>query len=264
MATNVTPQSAVSSKHTSQPRQSWWASLVILCAVLGALIGLSVKSRDMLRRQNIPADNYAALAERYLMVKHNADQETLTIAALQKRVSEYENGTASDTKQEKALLDDLNQTKFLAGLTPVLGPGLVVTLNDSKEKIPPQMQASVPVNIIHDTDINAVVNELKAAGAEAISVNSQRLVATSPIRCAGPTVLINDVPQTPPYVIRAVGDGKVMQAALDIPGGVRDQIKGFDPAMIKTQIAPRVLIPAYVGASQPKYAKPILTPGAAQ
>ena len=64
MVTNVPPQKVV-----SQPRQSWWASLLILCAVLGALLGLSFKSRDMIRRQSIPADNYPALSQDYLIVK---------------------------------------------------------------------------------------------------------------------------------------------------------------------------------------------------
>ena len=59
MVTNVPPQ-----KVTSQPRQSWWASLLILCAILGALLGLSFKSRDMIRRQGIPADNYPGAVSR--------------------------------------------------------------------------------------------------------------------------------------------------------------------------------------------------------
>ena len=122
------------------------------------------------------------------------------------------------------------------------------------------MQMAVPVNIIHDTDINAVVNELKAAGAEAISINSQRLIASSPVRCAGPTVFVNTTAQTPPYVIRAIGDAPTLQAAINLPGGVGDQIRAFDPAMLKVQTAARVVVPASPGPPPPKYARPLTSP----
>ena len=180
MVRNVSSQNV-----TSQPRQSWWASLLILCAVLGALLGLSFKSRDMIRRQSIPADNYPALSQEYLMVKRNADDERLTIASLQKKVSQYENGTASKTKQELALLNDLDQTKFLAGLTEAVGPGVIVTLNDSKKQMPVGWPAgAAPPNIIHDTDINQVVNESRRRAR-------RRSPSTAsgwwrPARCAAP------------------------------------------------------------------------------
>ena len=66
-----------------------------------------------------------------------------------------------------------------------------------------------------------MVNELKAAGAEAVSVNDQRLVAVSPVRCAGPTIFVNNTPQTPPYVIRAIGEPNTLETALNISGGIR-------------------------------------------
>jgi uncharacterized protein YlxW (UPF0749 family) len=114
--------------------------------------------------------------------------------------------------------------------------------------------------LIHDSDINQTVNELKAAGAEAISINDQRLVAMSPIRCAGPTVLVNNVPQPPPYVIRAIGNGKTLQAAMNLPGGIADQLRGMDPAMIKMDQSAHLVISAYSGPTQPKYAKPVMVP----
>ena len=83
-------------------------------------------------------------------------------------------------------------------------------------------------------------------------------MATSPVRCAGPTVFVNNTAQTPPYVIRAIGDGPTLQTAINLPGGAGDQIRAFDPTMIKVQAAARVLVPAYSGASQPKYAKPVI------
>ena len=157
-----------------------------------------------------------------------------------------------------AQYDTLSETRLLAGLTPVQGPGVVITLRDSKRpllhKVPPGM--TLP-NIIHDTDINQVINELKAAGAEAITVNSQRLVATSSVRCAGPTIFVNNMPQTPPFVVEAIGDSKALTAALNLPGGIVNQIKAFDPAMFSVQEDGALTLPAYSGGSEPHYARPL-------
>jgi len=151
------------------------------------------------------------------------------------------------------------EADLLAGLTPVQGPGLIVTLRDSKMPLPPFPKGSVPgaPNLIHDTDINQVVNELKASGAEAIAVNNQRLVGMSPIRSAGPTVYVNTTPQAPPFVIKAIGDPETLQTALNLPNGVADGLRHMDPAMISMQPSPGLTLPAYNGTAQPRYAHPV-------
>jgi len=151
---------------------------------------------------------------------------------------------------------ELSNARFLAGLTPVQGPGVVVTLNDSKKSLPSLPSGMAPPNIIHDTDINQVINELKAAGAEAIAVNDQRLVATSSIRVAGPTVLINFIPVVPPFVIKAIGNPKMLAGAMNIPGGIATQLKAYDPAMFSVREAGTLKLPAYSGNSEPRYARP--------
>jgi uncharacterized protein YlxW (UPF0749 family) len=142
----------------------------------------------------------------------------------------------------------------------VSGPGIIVTLNDSKKRFLDAPVAVQNAGIIHDLDINSVINELKAAGAEAISINHERVVALTAARCAGPTVFVNNIPQTPPYVIRAVGDGPTLDTALKLPGGVFDQLSQMDPAMIKIQTSDKMLVPAYTGPTQPRFAKPVYAP----
>lgn len=160
-----------------------------------------------------------------------------------------------------AAVSPSTEADLLAGLTPVQGPGLIVTLRDSKMRIAGAPPSALPVpgapTLIHDTDINQAVNELKAAGAEAIAVNDQRLAGMSPIRSAGPTVYVNNNPQTPPFVIRAIGDARALQAALNLPNGVADSLRHFDPAMISMQPSTLLTLPAYSGTAQPKYARPV-------
>lgn len=150
----------------------------------------------------------------------------------------------------------LSQARFLAGLTPVQGPGVVVTLNDSKKKMPAQIPPGFTPNIIHDTDINQVVNELRAAGAETIAVNDQRLVATSPIRCAGPTIFVNNTPTVTPFVIKAIGNPKALTAVMSVPGGIATQLKAYDTSMFSVREAGTLKLPAYSGNSEPRYARP--------
>ncbi len=154
-------------------------------------------------------------------------------------------------------LSSIARTDFLAGLTAVQGPGIIVTLNDSKLPPVPLPAGFTPPNLIHDSDINSVVNELKASGAEAISVNGQRLVATSPIRSVGPAILINATPQAAPFVIQAIGNPKTLLSGVELPGGVTKSIRAYDPAMFTTKVSPKpLLLPAYSGTATPQYAKP--------
>jgi len=171
------------------------------------------------------------------------------------RILAWRNRVSSSVVQN----DALGQARFLAGLTPVQGPGVAVTLNDSKKTFPRILPPGMtPPNLIHDTDINAVVNELKAAGADAISVNGQRLVATSSIRSVGPAVLVNSVPQAPPFIIKAIGDPKTLASAMTLPGGVATQLKAYDSAMFSVEKAGTLTLPAYSGGGTPRYAKPVL------
>jgi uncharacterized protein YlxW (UPF0749 family) len=248
-------------------RRVWWASLFVLCAVLGALLGLSFKTQDTITRLDLPSQNFGGLAERYRMLQQKDDGLERTVTDQTQRLERYQKVAATHSQTASILGEDLSHARFLAGLTPVAGPGLIVTLNDSKKTFPIapagiQNGGQTDSNLgdelvmIHDVDILQVINELRAAGAEAIAINDQRVVATSPIRCAGPTVLVNFVPVTPPFVIRAVGDPKTLEDAMNLKGGEAEYLRVRGPDMVKLDTANALHIPAYTGPSQPKYAKP--------
>ena len=243
-------------KTLTPDRRTWWATLFLLCGILGAMLGLSVRTQTVKQHQ----DQIDRSQGSEMLIKANIDARQ-RIAQLQKDNEKLVATAPSDGPRLKLLSSELAKAQRLAGLTDVKGPGVIVTMNDSKLPYPKDMPLGMtPANIIHDSDIGQVVNELKAAGAEAISVNDQRLVAVSPIRCAGPTIFINNTPQTPPYVIKAIGDPKTMAAALNLPGGITSVLKSFDPAMFKVEKSPKLLIiPAYAGGIEPKYAVPVVT-----
>lgn len=105
-----------------------------------------------------------------------------------------------------------------AGLTAESGPGLAVTLNDAPGPVP----ASVDANdlVVHQSDMQAVVNAMWAGGAEAMTISGQRVVATSAVRCVGNTLLLNGQVYSPPFRIVAIGSASRMRDALARSPGV--------------------------------------------
>ncbi len=103
-----------------------------------------------------------------------------------------------------------------AGMDPVHGPGLVVTLQDAQRDANGRFprDASPDDLVVHQQDIQAVLNALWSAGAEAIQMQDQRIIATSVPRCVGNTLLLNGRTYSPPYTITAIGNAAAMQAAL--------------------------------------------------
>ena len=120
---------------------------------------------------------------------------------------------------DAALAAMLRRASELAGeasMDPVHGPGLVVTLEDAQRDANGRFprDASPDDLVVHQQDISAVLNAMWSAGAEAIQMQDQRLIATSVPRCVGNTLLLNGRTYSPPYTITAIGDAAAMQAAL--------------------------------------------------
>ncbi|HBQ84989.1 MAG TPA: hypothetical protein DD811_00665 [Syntrophomonas sp.] len=157
-------------------------------------------------------------------------------------------------KATSDLQDELRKANLAAGLIPVHGPGIIVTLNDS----PQALQAGSDPNalLVHDDDLLRVTNELKASGAEAISVNNERLTATSEIRCAGTTILVNTSKIAPPFVIKAIGDPDILQSGVQIKYGYLEQLKAIG-IQVQVQKVDDVTVPAYAGLTKFNYSKPV-------
>lgn len=100
-----------------------------------------------------------------------------------------------------------------AGLTPLQGPGVTVTLSDSGA--PAESVDDADDLVVHEQDLQAVVNALWAGGADGVAVAGQRVTATTAIRCVGNVLLLGGRTYSPPYVVDAVGDGAGLRTALD-------------------------------------------------
>lgn len=147
----------------------------------------------------------------------------------------------------------LNENKKKLGHTKISGKGIIIKLrdgNDSKNNI----KQDISQLIVHDSDIISIVNILRNAGAEAISVNDQRIVTTTPISCIGTVIKINEEKVGSPYMISAIGNQEYLESALTMPGGIIELLEqyGID---ISVEKGNNIEIPAYLSSSKMEYAK---------
>ncbi|NUS10304.1 MAG: DUF881 domain-containing protein [Streptomyces sp.] len=146
--------------------------------------------------------------------------ETRSADALQKQVDGLRDTVSAE--QRAALRnqgDDGRPLELLAGATPAHGPGVRLVVDDAKEAStgdsggPRESDGFSDTGRVRDRDMQRVVNGLWASGAEAISVNGQRLTALSAIRAAGDAILVDNRPLVPPYTVLAIGDGEKLSTA---------------------------------------------------
>ncbi len=172
------------------------------------------------------------------------------VASLREKSTKLEEALADQTGSSKVLNETLQETKLVAGLTEVEGPGIVVTLRDSKKTGGFAME-----QIIHDMDVLRMVNELWAAGAEAISVNTHRVSTGTSFRCVGPVIHVEGTPISSPVVIRAIGDAQVLMGALAMPGGIVQELQETDPGMVKLDTVQKMRLSAYTGSTTSRFSK---------
>lgn len=231
--------------------KSWVFQVTALCIVLGMLLALSLKTHTEARRVGIPTRPIVEDAAR-LVAKENVKLKK-DLAHINQRYEKLAKAQAYGvrTSDFQRLFDE---TKRFAGTAAVRGPGIAVVLHDSPKHNTSGMSDDVLSQyIVHDRDIREVVNELFAAGAEAISVNGQRLISNSSVRCVGPVVRVNSTPIAPPFVIKAIGKAETLQNALNLPGGPAEGLFLLD--MIEVTREPDIEIPAYAGSTRFNYAR---------
>ncbi len=182
------------------------------------------------------------------------------IAELQNDLAKYRDQVTQSGGVEKILKEELDRAKMIAGLTDVSGNGIIVTLKDGSST--GQNVGGVVYDdgygIVHDSYVLMFLNELRAAGAEALSINDERILATSEIRCAGPTISVNNTKIAAPFEIKAIGNPDTLENALRMPGGAIDQSNfyGISTSIKKSN---KLVVKKYSGASTFKYAESVKT-----
>ncbi len=233
-------------------RQIPWA-IALVCVVLGFMLSMQFKVQKQVALKDSTGLLRAEEMTRQLQ-KAEGERDAL-MAELEDLRGKLRNMANSQT-ETKALAAQLEQAQIHAGLIPVTGQGVTVVMNDSTR---PTTPGENPNNfIIHDEDVLKVINELYAAGAEAISINGQRLTARSEIRCTGPTITINGVRTAPPVNISAIGEAATLEGALTMRGGVVEGLKQWGiQVSVKKESA--LTVPAYKGSLKFQFGAPAIS-----
>lgn len=223
-------------------------AIMAICLIVGIMLSVQYRTSESygpnLRTTRV--DDLAATNTTLLKENQNLSEE---IVDLRQKLA----NVGSESQLTADLQDELRKTNMAAGLTSVTGPGIIVTLNDNPQALQPGDDPNA--YLVHDSDILSIVNEIKASGAEAISVNDQRIVAMSEIRCAGTTILVNWNKIGPPFVIKATGNQQLLESGLTIKGGKLEELKSFG---LQAQLvrSDRIEVPAYTGALKFQYTTP--------
>lgn len=228
--------------------------VAVICIILGLMLAYQFKAIkhitvDASRSQ---IDNVQNQLDQVEKEKSDLEQK---IQQLETQRDQYEKNASDRDAWVASLTDQLNSLRDFAGLTKLQGPGVIITVSSQTQdqSLDPNA-AKIPIDY---RDLLDIVNELNASGAEAIMVNQQRIVNTSPIRNLSDGVIsINGVRSSAfePFKIYAIGDPNSLETALDMTGGIKEQLVGLS---IKIQKSNTVTVNPYQRSTDMKYAQPV-------
>lgn len=229
--------------------KKWQVAATIVALALGILLVTQFNTATQL------AKGRTELVERQkslsaLLKKLEAEKAELErdVSDLKSQVAKYEQVVQGDVGS--GISEEVDRLRVLTGYYPLEGAGIVVTLDDHQAP-------NSPINII---DLMEIVNILRYAGAEAIGLNGQRIVANSEIYVSGKNILVNKTPissdKTHIYVIEAIGPPDQLAQVLQVTDGRIISLKEskIDVKIVKQS---KVEIPAYTGSQKFRYAKPL-------
>lgn len=225
--------------------------VTVVCVLAGLLFGTSAS----LARTSPPASGALDLVSLIQARDEQVRELSEEVEELRGEVEQLESAASNSEARVNGRAADALAARV--GMAPVSGPALQVTLDDagySLETLPEGY--SVDDVVVHQQDLQAVVNALWAGGAEAIMVQDQRIISTSSVQCVGNTLYLQGRVYSPPYTITAVGDQAGMQAALDADPTVsiyRQWAAAIGLGYEVTDIH-EVEVPAFTGGVRPVHA----------
>ncbi len=175
--------------------------------------------------------------------KEKYEEIETKIAEVDGKITEYRKELDDNANSSNVLQEELKEAETYLGYTSLQGQGIIVTLKDKDDKV---------VNYSH---LLQLVNELNAAGAEAISINDERIVSMSEIvTVKDKIVTINERKVAGPFTVKAIGDKKYFESTLSIKGGYMDLMKAAEIDVSYT-VEDNIVVPAYEGEQKFEYAK---------
>lgn len=226
-------------------------TLGTMCFLLTIAICVQVRTTNLANSTVSQTLSDNELRDQVLKMKERYDNTYREIENAQKELEKIRVTATQNDKTAEAKEQELMGNNMILGTTDVTGDGVEIILEDAKSS---NSSLNLSSQLIHYSDIQLVVNELKNAGAEAIEVNGQRLVATSAITCEGNIIKINNERIGSPFTIRAIGSQELLYGGLSRIGSILDIIKDGGNTANITKVDD-ITIPKYSGVISYKYLK---------
>lgn len=232
---------------------------MIVIGLLALFIGLVISIQITTTQGSdqgglVPLAKAQGYQEELKKVRAEKDAALAELNKLEDRLDKIEKEKSDEDFFLKGVVSDLDKYKMAAGVVDVKGPGVVVTVDDPEPT--EEYYDDYSFIMLHSDLLLSLVNKMKDAGAEAISINGQRIIATTEISLAGDNVNINTVPTAPPYVIKAIGNPETIESTLTIRFGIIEQMKNYG-LRINIEQKDNIEIPRYSGILKYRYAKPV-------
>jgi uncharacterized protein YlxW (UPF0749 family) len=238
-------------------RPSAWAALVPVVALAAGLLfatsgrtaqGTDLRASDVTELSSLISQRQGAIARQE---KQAAD--------LQRQIQQLTDQAASRNSGVAQAKQQGDDGAVSAGLVALSGPGVEITLDDA----PTRADGSLPANarpddlVIHQSDVQAVVNAVWASGADGVAIMDQRLDATSAVRCVGNVLLLQGRTYSPPFVITAIGDAGAVKAQLAASPQVALLQQAVDAfgLTFAVKARPQVTLPKFTGSLDLQYAE---------
>ena len=227
--------------------------LGVMCFALTLAICIQMRSvqNSTTVSQTYEESNLRAEVLRY---KERYDNQIKEIEEIDKQLEEQIDEATKENSDLEEAQSQIKEGNKIIGMTDVTGPGVIITLDDSKTD--PTTVFNPNDLLLHDLDILSIVNELKNTGAEAISINDQRVVTTSSIQCGGAIININGQRVGAPFEIKAIGLPENL-AKLDRPQGYLDNLREEYQIQATLEKSNNISIPKYSGVINFKYARTV-------
>lgn len=187
----------------------------IICILLSSVMFLQFKSVEVIEKSGVGAMREEELKTEYTLTREKTKEIEKSLEEIEKSIDEYNNQSTDIQGTIELLNKDIKDAKVDLGYTDVKGPGIIITIADG--------DSGSDTDRVTFSDLLSMINELKFAGAEAISINDLRVVNNTYIAFTN-FIIMNGPRINSPYTIKVIGDTKYLEGVINIKNGVKDQL----------------------------------------
>ena len=237
------------------PRRLSAPLVLMLPALLFGLL-VSLQWRTQQERSELTVRYNAPLLDAAKSLQNEQDALKAQLADLRTQLDDIQRGAATQSTASRDLQTQIEELRSAAGLTERTGDGVVITLDDARASA--VIQPNVDKSICHSTDLTDIVNTAWRGGAQAISINDERIVGSSSVYCVGSTIMVNGTLMSPPFSVVVIGPQNEVLASYDDPSELRDIKQRRDVYGLGFRVTRQagLKVPSYRGALNIRYGTP--------